>query len=58
MGQPEDECYVSSTASILTFLVAITAARFGLWVSDLSITQILQAGRLDVPLLDIDMLFE
>jgi len=44
VGQPEEECYVSSRASILTFLIAITAARFGLWVSDLSITQILQEG--------------
>ena len=32
------------------FLVAITAARFGVWVSDLSVTQILQAGRVDISL--------
>ena len=44
VDQPEDECYVSSIASISTFLVAIMVYRFGLWISDLSVTQILQAG--------------
>ncbi len=35
---------MSSSTSIITLLVAIVAARFGLWLTDLSITQILQEG--------------
>ena len=42
----DDECYVSSTTSITIFLVAIMASRFGLWIADLSVTQILQARLL------------
>jgi hypothetical protein len=40
----DEECYVSSRVSITTLLVGMIAARFGLWISDLSITQILQEG--------------
>ena len=36
------------------FLIAITAARFGVWVADLSVTQILQAGWVEMSL---DVLF-
>ena len=36
------ECYVSSYASVALFLAGVIAARFGLWMSDLTITQVLQ----------------
>ena len=36
------ECYVSSYASVSLFLGGVIAARFGLWMADLSITQVLQ----------------
>lgn len=41
-GDAEDDCYVDSQISVWTLLVGIIAARFGLWLSDLSVTQILQ----------------
>ena len=36
------ECYVSSYASVALFLAGVIAARFGLWMSDLTVTQVLQ----------------
>ena len=35
-------CYVSSFLSIAVFLTGIILARFGLWISDLTVTQALQ----------------
>jgi hypothetical protein len=40
----DDHCNVDSSVSIITLLVSIVAARFGLWLTDLSITQIMQEG--------------
>ncbi len=43
VGDPlSAECYVSSYASVGLFLAGVIAARFGLWISDLTITQVLQ----------------
>ena len=35
-------CYVPSFVSVAVLLAGIIMARFGLWISDLTITQILQ----------------
>lgn len=35
----------SSLASVVTLVTGITLARFGLWMTDLTITQILQGRR-------------
>lgn len=38
----EGECEVSSMVSVTTLMAGIVAARYGLWMADLSITQLLQ----------------
>ena len=38
----DDECYADSYVSVAVFLAGITAARFALWMADLSVIQILQ----------------
>ena len=38
----DSSCYVSSFISVSVLLCGIILARFGLWVSDLTVTQILQ----------------
>ncbi len=40
--QEEEEEDEANLASVAVLLVGITAARFGLWVTDLTITQIIQ----------------
>ena len=37
-----EECQVTSSVSVIVFLTGIIGARFGLWLADLSVTQILQ----------------
>ena len=37
-----DDCSISSFNSVIVLMTGIIAARFGLWVSDLTVTQILQ----------------
>ena len=39
-------CYVASFISIGVFLTGIILARFGLWISDLTVTQVLQVSRI------------
>ena len=42
---PEDDtCHTSAFTSVGVFLSSIIAARTGLWISDLSVTQIMQVG--------------
>eukprot|EP00095_Tigriopus_kingsejongensis_P004721 snap_masked-scaffold931_size79642-processed-gene-0.3 protein:Tk04721 transcript:snap_masked-scaffold931_size79642-processed-gene-0.3-mRNA-1 annotation:"putative ferroportin" len=39
---PDMDCSVPSYASVVTFLCGLVLARFGLWLADLAVTQILQ----------------
>ena len=41
----DSSCYVSSFLSVAIFLSGIILARFGLWISDLTVTQVLQVSR-------------
>ena len=40
----DSSCYVSSFLSVAIFLAGIILARFGLWISDLTVTQVLQVN--------------
>lgn len=40
-----DSCVGASYTSVGVFLAGVITARFGLWVSDLTITQILQVKK-------------
>lgn len=39
-----DDCYVDSQVSVILLLFGLITARYGLWVADISVTQIIQEG--------------